>query len=787
MDQHVLRAFEARCTQEEPPACQTMCPLHVEARAFIRLMADGKTGDARKVLDRSMPLSCLTGLLCDGSCMPHCRRAEVDSGVNMPLLERACVILTKSSRPLALPATGKAIAVAGAGLSSLVLAFELGKKGHAVTVFHTTPIGGRIPALPEENPEQGWNGPLREAIEQLTAVRVAFAQMEEFSPAVLKNMLDGHLALYIGFDDESANPARFGLGNSIVPLTQETADPKIFAGGTASGSSPSFIHEAADGKRAAGSITRLLQGVHPASAREREALYPSLLHTDISSVPPSPPVSPADPAAPSQEEAMAEAARCIQCECLECVKNCVYLARYKAYPKRYAREIYNNLSIVHGVRRANIQINSCAECGLCAVVCPNRVDMGEFCAAARRKMIQARRMPPSAHEFALEDMAYSNSPDIAFFRHQPGHTASSRALFPGCQLPASLPDQTGRLYAHLCEHLPGGVGFLFHCCGAPARWSGREALTSSAASSVRALWVEAGKPELLTACASCAAFFAVELPEIPFRSLWEVLAALPLPASAVKADFPLALHDPCAVRHIPVVRDSVRGIIRSLGQDVEELPLGREHTRCCGYGGLADAANQDMGEAYAQSRAGDTQNTLLAYCIMCRDRLRAVGKPSVHLLDLLFASLSPDLAAVRPAPGISDRQEARLAFRRRLLQSLWHETPARSSPMDALILRIDDAVARKLETRRILHTDIKAVLLHAQEHGAQFFNAETGHCLTSFRPQQVSFWVEFTRNPDGSHTIHDAYCHRMVVPGVPGEGAPTAVILEGHDPQGGRV
>ena len=56
MDQTTLRAFEGRCTQEDPPACQTMCPLHVEARAFAGLMAQGRPAEARKVLERSMPL-----------------------------------------------------------------------------------------------------------------------------------------------------------------------------------------------------------------------------------------------------------------------------------------------------------------------------------------------------------------------------------------------------------------------------------------------------------------------------------------------------------------------------------------------------------------------------------------------------------------------------------------------------------------------------------------------------------------------------------------------------------
>ena len=50
---------------------------------------------------------------------------------------------------------------------------------------------------------------------------------------------------------------------------------------------------------------------------------------------------------------------------MECVKACEYLKHYGRYPRKYVREVYNNLSIVKGTRFANKLINSCALCGLC--------------------------------------------------------------------------------------------------------------------------------------------------------------------------------------------------------------------------------------------------------------------------------------------------------------------------------------------------------------------------------------------------------------------------------------
>ena len=121
-------------------------------------------------------------------------------------------------------------------------------------------------------------------------------------------------------------------------------------------------------------------------------------------------------------------------------------------------------------------IDSCTLCGLCGTLCPNDLSMGEVCLEARRDMVDSGHMPASHHEFALRDMAHSRSEAAAFARSQPGFEKSAVAFFPGCQLAASSPWHVERVYAHLAERLPGGVGLIVDCCGAPALWSGRRAL-----------------------------------------------------------------------------------------------------------------------------------------------------------------------------------------------------------------------------------------------------------------------------------------------------------------------
>ncbi len=786
MDQGELRAFEGKCSQEEQPACRAACPLHVDGRAFAGFMAEGRVSEARKALDRSMPLPELLGRLCEGPCIKACRREERGGGVNMPLLERYCVIDTSQQRPMVLPGGGQKAHVLGAGLSSLVAAWDLSRKGVAVTLHYWGQPGGRLLGV---EPERLGPEVLAEALGLLRGLRVEFARAE-LPPAKLIRWTAAQVAKdedcktsgYIGVDDPFLADADLemetGPDNLIrqSPITLGTQWPGLFAGGEAlAGAERTFIGEAADGRRGAASMDRFMQNVDPASAREKEGPQPCRLDTDLSSVIARPPFSAENPFNPTLSEAKAEASRCIKCECLMCVRKCVYLAHYKGYPKKYAREVYNNLSVVHGLRQANTMTNSCAQCGLCATVCPNDADFGAYSAAAREEMVKARKMPPSAHEFALEDMLFSNSEEAAFYRPEPGRSESRRVFFPGCQLPASAPEQTFAAYGHLREVFKdqGGVGLKMGCCGAPALWAARGDLYEAAAQGLRQEWLKIGKPEFILACASCSRFFAEQLPEIPARSLWEVLAeSKALPPGTRELKCVPALHDPCAIRHSPAHQKALRFLLSLAGQKYAELPLGRESTRCCGYGGLMQAANPDLALAMAESRANDTEATVLSYCIMCRDSLRRAGKPSLHIFDLLFPVRDVGVApALRPAPGFSDRQESRARLRARFLREVWHE-PDEEAAMDDTKLIISPEIQEVIDRRRILRSDIKSAILAARASGRRLVNKETGRYLICHKPRRVSFWVLYSPGQEpGSYVIHDAYNHRMHVPGSSDGGA----------------
>jgi ferredoxin len=766
MDQQGLHAIESHCIQEEWPRCQAACPIHVDVRSFMAKMAAGDLAGARKVLDRTMPLPGVLGRICDHPCEAACLRRDLGGVLAIGDLERTCVLDTPpSGKPLCMPGKGKTVAALGGDLSALTLAWDLAKKGYAVTLFVAEAApGGRLAALPESTlpPEA-----LAEAVEMLGRMGVVVKTGQSLNAALLEEVRHDFSAVYV----ECVGDNPLGASRTDAdPLTLEFGPPGVFCGGWPPGDgSRSVIALAADGRRAAVSIDRLLTGATLTAVRDKEGACPTRAYTNLAGLPVVPRVVRADaPGVSSPDEAQAEAARCLQCECMECVKSCEYLKHYKGYPKVYARQIYNNLSIVQGARSYTKMINSCMLCGLCTEICPEDFSMADLCLSARRDLFSRGKLGPSAHEFALEDMEFSNGPDCALLRAEPGQKACAHLFFPGCQLAGEPDGKIPETYAFLRGKLSGGVGLALGCCGMPAQWSAREELFAQAMDAFRAGWEGLGRPRVIVACASCQSAFAKGAPDIPVISLWRVLAGetgLPeIPGATPPGR--LAVHDPCTSRHDPESQAAVRDILARRGIAVEELPLSRNMTQCCGFGGLADNAHAELAAVTTAKRAGQSPNDYVATCAMCRDRLARTGKRTYHLLDLLFPGEIDD-PATRPDPGFSTRHEERSHLQRLLLSTVWNE------PRDPVVaagpeLVLSPEVLERMEVRRILVEDVAQVVARAEAGGQKFLDRTTGRFLACHRPRRVAFWVEYAM-VDGKAVIHNAYCHRMMVFGTSSE------------------
>jgi formate dehydrogenase (NADP+) beta subunit len=142
--------------------CQWACPAHTDVPEYIRLIAQGRFGDAYLVNRESNVFPGILGRVCDRPCEPACRRGRVeDKPVAICRLKRVAAdhredILARL--PVA-PArgNGRRIACVGAGPASLTVANDLLPLGYAVTIFEQWAKPGglmrtNIPAfrLPED-------------------------------------------------------------------------------------------------------------------------------------------------------------------------------------------------------------------------------------------------------------------------------------------------------------------------------------------------------------------------------------------------------------------------------------------------------------------------------------------------------------------------------------------------------------------------------------------------------------------------------------------------------------
>ena len=763
LEQSQLHAVEARCTQEAAPRCRTACPLDMDVRSFLECLAAGKIRDARKLLERHLPLPGVMTAVCDHPCENACLRRDLGGGIAVSALEKFCMkAVSAQTKPLIRPPKGQKLAVLGAGLAGLTAAFDISHKGFAVTVYHEGEKGDALrrafPALD--------NAVLEEELRSLEKFHVSFvaAALDE---SLLDRCSEEYGAVFVDAAECAFAPGRETLDastllwrNNICCGGWTSVTPTGARYGSASA-------QAGEGRRAGITLQRVLTGVSLVAAREGENRE-NRLHTPLDGVEVAPRILPAGEGY-TEEEARREADRCIRCSCMQCVKECPFLQKYKEFPRVYARKLYNNASVIRGTRTANVIMNGCALCGQCEEICPEHFSMADLCLAARRDAVERDVMPVSAHEFALEDMAQASGPESAFLLEDPAAAARGGharfMFFPGCQLAASRGSQVLAMYRFLREKLPDGVSLYSTCCGIPAHWAGRETLFNEHAEKLRSDWEAAGKPEILAACSSCMTALKMALPEAAITALWSKLDAVIDAPFAAAAPAVMNVQDPCGARHDAEWQRAVRSLAAKAGIRVEEAKRTGSESACCGYGGLVWNAQPDVADAMAKKRAGEFKLPVLTSCIMCHDRF-ASETESWHLFDILPQTASEGGHQETFAPGLSARRAGRAALKEAALEEFLGQKPAVRHNEEPILLRIPDDVRATMERRYILRQDVVTAVAGIEESGAKFINRENGHILGSWRPRNVTFWVEYTADDDGGFTLVKAWCHRMVVAGA---------------------
>lgn len=142
------RILKEYTTEECTTPCQRACPAGIDISAYIHQIALGDYPRAVQVIKERNPFPTVIGRICPRPCEEDCRRQYVDQPVAINFLKRFAADYEKKQTgrilPYRAPATGRRIAIIGAGVQGLSAAFFAARLGHEPTVYEATSQPGGI-------------------------------------------------------------------------------------------------------------------------------------------------------------------------------------------------------------------------------------------------------------------------------------------------------------------------------------------------------------------------------------------------------------------------------------------------------------------------------------------------------------------------------------------------------------------------------------------------------------------------------------------------------------------
>lgn len=141
---------------QSTPPCQASCPSGEDIRSYLNIVRGIEKPPAGvawqeyawRRLTEANPFPSVMGRVCPAPCESGCNRNEVEDFVGINSVEHFLgeyAIANKLAFPKPEKPSGKTVAVIGGGPAGLSTAYQLARKGHAVTIFDERPeLGGMM-------------------------------------------------------------------------------------------------------------------------------------------------------------------------------------------------------------------------------------------------------------------------------------------------------------------------------------------------------------------------------------------------------------------------------------------------------------------------------------------------------------------------------------------------------------------------------------------------------------------------------------------------------------------
>jgi Fe-S oxidoreductase len=225
--------------------------------------------------------------------------------------------------------------------------------------------------------------------------------------------------------------------------------------------------------------------------------------------------------------------------------------------------------------------------------------------------------------------------------------------WPGCTTAYRLPgvvEATVKVFDK-AELDFGVLGVRERCCGLLLYLYGQWDEARESADRLCHELKEAGVKQLVTNCAGCYYTFSRVYPILGIQPSFGVTHTSQAMEGLIdqnrlhlrKLKRKYAWHDPCDLGRHSKVFEAPRNVLRSIPElKLEEPPLNREHTICCGAGGGLWAYDSDLSERVARSKLEDdirplSVDGIVTGCPACILSLRNMAisvLPEVEIMDL---------------------------------------------------------------------------------------------------------------------------------------------------------
>mgnify|MGYP000992196442 FL=1 len=121
------------------PPCTLNCPANTDVQGYVGLVANKQYVESLKLIKEKLPLPACIGRVCPHPCEKACRRQHVEEPISIACIKTFAADYDLNTGnpyiPELKPATGKKVAVVGAGPAGLSAAYYLLIDGHEVDIF----------------------------------------------------------------------------------------------------------------------------------------------------------------------------------------------------------------------------------------------------------------------------------------------------------------------------------------------------------------------------------------------------------------------------------------------------------------------------------------------------------------------------------------------------------------------------------------------------------------------------------------------------------------------------